>query len=63
LKVAEITQTRQTPFTKGIPGPTWWKLFKARHPDLSICSSEVRHTESFKPVAVSLLWSRGIREV
>ncbi|CAK9861575.1 unnamed protein product [Sphagnum jensenii] len=42
LKVAEITKTRQTPFTKGIPGPTWWKLFKARHPDLSICSSEGR---------------------
>jgi hypothetical protein len=36
LKVAEITRTRQTPFTKGIPGPTWWKLFKARHPDLVI---------------------------
>jgi hypothetical protein len=36
LKVAEITQSRPTPFTKGIPGPTWWKLFKARHPDLMI---------------------------
>jgi hypothetical protein len=47
LKVAEITKTRQTPFTKGIPGPTWWKLFKARHPDLSICSSEVRDNASF----------------
>ena len=34
LKVAEITQTRMTPFTNGIPGKSWVKWFKQRHPNL-----------------------------
>jgi hypothetical protein len=33
LKVAEITQQRETPFTNGIPGASWLKLFKRRHPE------------------------------
>ena len=32
LKVAEITQQRETPFINGIPGASWLKLFKKRHP-------------------------------
>jgi hypothetical protein len=48
LKVAEITQSRPTPFTKGIPGDSWWNLFKRRHPDLSIGVTEVRQSR-FKP--------------
>ena len=34
LKVAEITQTRMTPFTHGIPGKSWIKWFRQRHPNL-----------------------------
>ena len=33
-KVAEITQERVTPFTNGIPGKSWLKWFRARHPTL-----------------------------
>ena len=33
-KVAEIIQERITPFTNGIPGKSWLKWFKARHPTL-----------------------------
>ena len=32
LKVAEITQERVTPFKNGIPGESWLKRFKNRHP-------------------------------
>ena len=32
LKVAEITQERVTPFKDGIPGESWLKWFKNRHP-------------------------------
>ena len=34
LKVAEITQTRMTPFTHGILGKSWIKWFRQRHPNL-----------------------------
>ena len=33
-KVAELTQTRWTPFTNGIPGKSWVKWFRNRHPEL-----------------------------
>ena len=33
-KVAELTQTRVTPFKDGIPGKLWLKWFKNRHPNL-----------------------------
>ena len=33
-KVAELTQTRWTPFTNGIPGKSWIKWFRNRHLDL-----------------------------
>jgi hypothetical protein len=36
LKVAMITQDRDTPFTDGIPGPSWLHWFKRRHPELSM---------------------------
>ena len=32
LKVAEITQERVTPFKNGIPGESWLKWFKNKHP-------------------------------
>ena len=31
-KVAEITQERETPFTRGIPRKSWLKLFRSKHP-------------------------------
>jgi hypothetical protein len=36
LKVAIMTQGRETPFTNGIPGPGWLRWFKRRHPELSL---------------------------
>ena len=33
-KVAEITQNRVTPFKNGIPGESWLKWFRRRHPNL-----------------------------
>ena len=36
LKVAEMTQVRLTPFPNGIPGLSWVKWFRRRHPDLSL---------------------------
>ena len=33
-KVAEITQDRITPFKDGIPGLSWMRWFRARHPEL-----------------------------
>lgn len=34
MKVAQLTQTRPTPFVDGIPGKSWMKRFRRRHPDL-----------------------------
>ena len=39
LKVALLTQEKSTPFTNGIPGPTWVHCFKKRHPNLALCQS------------------------
>ena len=36
LKVVEITQDRDTPFTKGISSPGWVKWFKVRNPTLTL---------------------------
>ena len=33
-KMGEITQTRLTPFTNGIPGKSWMKWFRNKHPYL-----------------------------
>ena len=40
LKVATIVQERVTPFRDGIPGDSWIKWFKKRHPDLTIRNSQ-----------------------
>lgn len=40
LKVAEITQFRATPFQNGVPGQSWVKWFKRRHPELSLRHSQ-----------------------
>jgi hypothetical protein len=40
LKVATITQERVTPFREGIPGKSWVRWFKKRHPDLTLRSSQ-----------------------
>jgi hypothetical protein len=39
-KVFELTQTRPTPFTDGIPGSSWVKWFRRRHPYLTLRSSQ-----------------------
>jgi hypothetical protein len=36
LKVCEITQTRPTPFKSGIPGASWLRWWKRRHPELTL---------------------------
>jgi hypothetical protein len=36
LKVAMITQDKDTPFTDGILGLGWLRWFKRRHPELSV---------------------------
>jgi hypothetical protein len=36
LKVALLTEGRDTPFTDGIPGPGWLQWFRIRHPELSL---------------------------
>jgi hypothetical protein len=36
MKVAMMTQGRDTPFTNGILGPSWVRWFKRRHPELSV---------------------------
>jgi hypothetical protein len=33
INVAQLTQTRPTPFTNGMPGISWLKWFKKRHPE------------------------------
>ena len=40
LKVALITQERVTPFRDGIPGDSWVRWFKKRHPDLIMRQSQ-----------------------
>lgn len=40
LKVALITQERVTPFKDGIPGDSWVRWFKKRHPDLIMRQSQ-----------------------
>jgi hypothetical protein len=40
LKVAEMTQQRETPFTNDIPGESWLRLFKNRHPEFTLRNSE-----------------------
>lgn len=36
MKVAEICQGRDTPFTEGIPGRGWLRWWRKRHPELSL---------------------------
>jgi hypothetical protein len=40
LKVSTITQERVTPFREGIPGKSWVRWFKQRHPDLTLKNSQ-----------------------
>ena len=40
LKVAEITQTRVTPFRDGIPGAGWLRWWGRRHPNLVLRSTQ-----------------------
>ena len=40
LKVATITQERVTPFHDGIPGGSWVRWFKKRHPELTLRTSQ-----------------------
>ena len=35
MKVAQLTQTRSTTFVDGVPGKSWMKGFRRRHPDLT----------------------------
>ena len=34
--MAMMTQDKETPFTNGIPSPSWLRWFKRRHPELSL---------------------------
>jgi hypothetical protein len=36
MKVAEVTQTKPTPFKNGMPIESWWHWFQNRHPNISI---------------------------
>jgi hypothetical protein len=40
LKVATITQERVTLFREGIPGDSWIRWFKVRHPELTLRTSQ-----------------------
>jgi hypothetical protein len=40
LKVATITQEKVTPFCEGIPGNSWIRWFKVRHPKLTLRTSQ-----------------------
>jgi hypothetical protein len=44
LTVAQVTQTRPTPFINGIPGNGWMRWFLHRHPDLSFRKSQALET-------------------
>lgn len=35
MKVAQLTQSRSTTFVDGVPGKSWMKGFRRRHPDLT----------------------------
>jgi hypothetical protein len=36
MKVAELTQTRDTPFQDKIPNINWWYWFKQKHLEMNI---------------------------
>ena len=55
LKVAEIIQTRLTPFTNGIPQKSWVKWFKLRHPQLIMRSSEALDVNSAKTLNIEIV--------
>jgi hypothetical protein len=58
-KVFELTQTRPTPFTDGIPGSSWMKWFRRRHPYLTLRSSqglELIHARGMCPENVSTFY-------
>lgn len=40
LKVAELIQTRVTPFARGMPSGSWWRWFKQGHLGLSIRAAQ-----------------------
>ena len=50
MKVYEMTKTRCTPFTDGIPGGGWMRWFKRRHPELTIRSAQALETARAKSV-------------
>ena len=60
MKVYEMTKTRCTPFTDGIPGGGWMRWFKRRHPELSIRAAQALETaraKSLCPENVASLYS------
>jgi hypothetical protein len=40
IKVVEATQLHDTLFKDGIPGAGWVRLFRKRHPEISLCMSQ-----------------------
>jgi hypothetical protein len=50
LKVVTMTQGRETPFTNGIPGPSWLRWFKKRHPEQSLRLAQ----------GLDAKWARGL---
>jgi hypothetical protein len=65
IKVAEMTQDRPTPFIDGVPGGSWVKWFRRRHPDLILRSSqglEIARAKGLCPVNVAT-FSDNLREL
>jgi hypothetical protein len=59
LKVSELTQDRWTPFNDGIPGSSWVKWFRRRHPNITLRSSqglEIARARGLCPANVATLY-------
>jgi hypothetical protein len=60
LKVALATQTRETPWSAvGVPGKSWLRSFKLRHPELTSRKSqplELGHARGFCPSSAASLY-------
>ena len=55
LKVAEICQTRHTPFKDGIPGRSWLYWFQKRHPQLVLRQAQGLELNRAKNLCSSMI--------
>jgi hypothetical protein len=59
VKVAQLTQTRPTPFTNGMPGISWLKWFRKRHPEFTLRQPqglEMKRAKALCPENVASLY-------